>query len=309
MASLTERSIFGAFKKRSPRVFGIGMHKTATTSLAEALGVLGYNTWHWGSAEEAQRIWQEMNANGRSTFVERYDALCDLPITLLYEKLDGAYPNSKFILTIRDENAWVKSAKKHWQRFWDTWESSPFSHEIHQAVYGQIEFDEGIFRERYRRHNEEVMAYFRNRPADLLVMHMDEGAGYGELCRFLKKPIPATSYPNAFVTKLWQPGEALTLLNYIETLREYIEEKRFANKKDSLQTLKSIRAILETASCGKPIDIKEITLRTHTLQAALIKSGLISEYSPDSESDELHMPEWCIAKLLDGITGNFHLGE
>jgi hypothetical protein len=35
-----------------------------------------------------------------------------------------------------------------------------------------------------------VVKYFINRPDDLLVMKMDNGAGWWELCNFLGKPIP-----------------------------------------------------------------------------------------------------------------------
>ena len=93
------------------RIFGIGMHKTATTSLATAFQMLGYDTWHWNSNREAWRIWNEMNNLGRSTLLERSYALCDNPMPLLYEKLDKAYPNSKFVLTIRNEHEWLKSVE------------------------------------------------------------------------------------------------------------------------------------------------------------------------------------------------------
>ena len=53
-------------------------------------------------------------------------------------------------------------------------------------------------RSRYRRHNAEVLAYFKDRPEDLLVMDMDAGAGWKELCGFFRKTIPSVPYPLAF---------------------------------------------------------------------------------------------------------------
>src|SRR5208282_158379 len=93
------------------RVFGIGLHKTGTTSLHEAFKMLGFDSLHWGTGE-APLIWYEMNALGRSSTLEQFYALSDNPIPLLYEKLDKAYPGSKFILTIRDEIDWLASVRK-----------------------------------------------------------------------------------------------------------------------------------------------------------------------------------------------------
>lgn len=48
--------------------------------------------------------------------LERHYALCDPPIPILYEKLDQAYPGSKFILTVRNEDKWLTSVRNHWSR-------------------------------------------------------------------------------------------------------------------------------------------------------------------------------------------------
>src|SRR5208282_5520984 len=96
------------------RIFGIGLHKTATTSLHAALGILGFDSAHWPSGEWARDIWDEMNAQGKSKTLERSYALSDLPISLLYERLDAAYPGSKFILTVRTTANWIESVRAHW---------------------------------------------------------------------------------------------------------------------------------------------------------------------------------------------------
>jgi hypothetical protein len=178
------------------RIFGIGMHKTATTSLHESLQILGYDSEHWKSAHWAKAIWTEMKAEGRSSTLERHYALCDLPITILYKELDKAYPGSKFILTIRDENKWIESVRRHWDydlnQFRRVWDADPFSHFIHKQIYGQKNFDAEIFLARYRRHNAEVIEYFKSRPDDLLVFNSNN---WPKLCQFLKRPIPDVPYP------------------------------------------------------------------------------------------------------------------
>lgn len=185
------------------RVFGIGLHKTATTSLHKAFQTLGFDSLHWGSGE-APLIWEEVNSAGRSKTLERFYALCDMPIPLLYKQLDKAYPNSKFILTIRDETKWLKSVERLWDaRYnitrweWDIW---PISNRLHRALYGRVDFDPQTMLERYRQHNAEVKAYFKDRPEDLLIMDM-ETDGWEKLSRFLDKPVPSIEYPKEYITR------------------------------------------------------------------------------------------------------------
>ena len=89
------------------------MQKTGTTSLHAALEILGFDSFHWGRGE-APRIWNEMNSFGRSNTLEQWYALSDNPIRVIYQKLDRAYPGSKFILTVRDEQDWLKSVERLW---------------------------------------------------------------------------------------------------------------------------------------------------------------------------------------------------
>jgi sulfotransferase family protein/glycosyl transferase family 7 (putative galactosyltransferase) len=187
------------------RIFGIGLHKTATNSLHKALTILGYDSAHWKSARWAKSIWKEMTTQGRSITLERNYALSDLPIGILYRQLDKAYPNSKFILTVRSEEDWIRSVRNHWDasknEFRSAWDTDCFTHKLHKELYGQRWFDAEIFLARYRRHTAEVTDYFKSRPSDLLVMDMSNGAGWPSLCAFLHRPIPSESYPIEYATK------------------------------------------------------------------------------------------------------------
>lgn len=178
------------------RIFGIGLHKTATTSLHHALQMLGFASAHWENAHWAKSIWEEMTTWGRSHTLEKHYALCDLPIPLLYEQLDKGYPGSKFILTIRDEDSWLESVRNHWShehnRFRASWSTDPFTHKVHKLLYGTKGFDAEVFLARYRRHNAEVLEYFKDRPGDLLVMDNPE---WNPLCAFLGRPVPTEDYP------------------------------------------------------------------------------------------------------------------
>jgi hypothetical protein len=148
-----------------------------------------------------------------SPTLERSYALCDLPIPILFRELDAAYPGSKFILTTRNEDRWLTSVKNHWDpdrnKFRAGWDSDPFTHKVHKLLYGQKGFNADLFRARFRRHNAEVLAHFKNRPDDLLVMDMDEGAGWPQLCAFLKRAIPSVPYPERFQTPFGKKGAGI----------------------------------------------------------------------------------------------------
>jgi len=186
------------------RVFGIGMHKTGTTSLASALNTLGFECAHWPSPRWARDVWEEVSQHGRSPTLERHMAATDLPMPLLYRQLDLNYPGSKFVLTVRSEENWLRSVKNHWEtetnRFRASWDEDCFTNKVHSELYGRKKFDAEIFLARYRRHNAEVKEYFRDSPGDLLVMDADH-PGWLDLCLFLGRAVPNVAYPQEYVTR------------------------------------------------------------------------------------------------------------
>lgn len=163
------------------KVFGIGAHKTGTSSLAEALNILGIRTNHWKHHNEISD--DIKNNNFKLRTLEYFDAVCDNPIPSIYKELDIAYPNSKFILTIRDEEKWIASLEEHtginYQDLPDGLKYARF------LFYGIWYYDRDIYLRRYREHNRDVQNYFRNRPDDLLIMNITIGNGWKELCNFL----------------------------------------------------------------------------------------------------------------------------
>jgi len=187
------------------RVFGIGLHKTATTSLHRAFKVLGMDSVHWETGDWARDVFDELRTVGRSITMEKHYAISDLPISMFYRELDRTYPGSKFILTLREEQKWLESVRRHWgydtNRFRWEWDRYPVSNKIHKALYGRKDFDAETFLKRYRQHTMEVKEYFKRRRRDLLIMDMDNNAGWPQLCGFLKKSIPSVPYPVEYVTE------------------------------------------------------------------------------------------------------------
>jgi len=143
------------------KVFGIGFHKTATTSLGAALENLGYRCC--GSVGTHNPKIQDDVYNIAFSLSEKYDAFQDNPWPLLYAALDSRFPGSKFILTIRSTESWINSVVRH---FGDR------SSSMREWIYGVGAplGNEEVYMRRYETHNTEVMHYFQDQPTDLLVM-------------------------------------------------------------------------------------------------------------------------------------------
>jgi uncharacterized damage-inducible protein DinB len=172
--------------KPKPKVFGIGFHKTATTSLAAAFYILGYNvTGYFGTyyPDIGDHVYDLA-----FDLADRFDAAQDTPWPVLYKELDERYPGSKFVLTIRPTDKWIDSVLEHFKN-----QHIP----IHEWIYGvrTAEGNEDVYIRRYEDHNREVQEYFKDRPDDLLVMDITHGDGWEKLCPFLGQPIPPFDFP------------------------------------------------------------------------------------------------------------------
>ncbi len=188
------------------KIFGIGLSKTGTTSLASALEILGYRTRDYP---------------GLTTYtpgdlacidplvLEQNEALTDTPIPSFYRELDHRYPGAKFILTVRDMDGWLLSCKKQFT-VRHAEKQNDANNRLFLDLYGTSVFDEELFRRGYQRFVEGVMAHFKGRPQDLLVLDVAAGQGWGELCTFLGKPVPEIPFPKANVTRiLWMDVQEL----------------------------------------------------------------------------------------------------
>jgi len=174
------------------KIFCIGLSKTGTTSLTEALKILGYDAVHWYATKHAFRYTDDGGIDIDWDFFERHDAFADTPIARIYPQLDERYPDAKFILTVRDVDAWLDS-------FADQFAGAgldPFSTQLHLDLYGTPGFDAERCRSAFAAHSVAVKAHFYERPRSLLELRM--GTGWHELCAFLGKATPCQPYPHRF---------------------------------------------------------------------------------------------------------------
>lgn len=171
--------------------------------------MLGFRAVHFPS-DPATR--QEMRAFRRAdsasgglalTVLNGVDALTDIPVCPFYPALDRAYPNSKFVLTVRDKESWLASCEAHFRaREADRQAGSAeadywrFVDEMRTWVYGVRSFDRRRFAAAYDAHQAAVTRYFQGRPDDLLVLNITNGEGWKELCAFLgRKRTPGVPFP------------------------------------------------------------------------------------------------------------------
>jgi hypothetical protein len=182
------------------KVFGIGLSKTGTTSLHEALALLGYKSKHY-PIEVLTLDSGRLGINFHQ--VMEYDALTDTPIARFYKELDLAFSGAKFILTIRDTDGWLKSCRRHFEKWFQLLSRDAIkrqsvikeSRQLHVDLYNTLTFDEIKFVEAYNRHLVAVETYFKGRTQDFIIMNICNGDGWERLCPFLDRAIPDVPFP------------------------------------------------------------------------------------------------------------------
>ena len=169
-----------------PKVFGVGMFRTGTTSLGLALERLDYRTTYkfWAQFSRLApyfdldtRKFKPLAPAVRER-AKRFEAFTDAPWLFLYRELDEWYPGSRFILTSRrSSEAVVQSELAHWDR----------AHIMTRWLAQEgCRPDPERFIRRYEQHNENVRAYFQDRPDDLLEICFEtEPQPWRRLCEFL----------------------------------------------------------------------------------------------------------------------------
>ena len=178
------------------KVLGAGISKTGTSSLTEALKILGYTCIHYDS----KRLNDLILGGPYPKSFRRYDdvdAVTDLPTAMFYREMVEAYPDVKVILTVRDFNGWWESMISHYERYEPSfWEVKlphvNFVKEVRQLMWGSHKPHKYIYQKRYFEHNEAVQRYV----PDCLVMNIVNGDGWEKLCKFLGHEIPDKAFPH-----------------------------------------------------------------------------------------------------------------
>ncbi len=204
------------------KVIGAGLSRTGTSSLHQALQVLGLSCIHF----DQTRLSDVLDGSNPRPDFRRYDdvdAVVDLPAAYFYRELMDAYPTSKVVLTTRDIEAWWKSIEVHFnalapipeherilgrlrqkagwrdaQQTFDAWRR-----QLRCLVYGSSVAKEFLYKKRFVEHNALVAASVARER--LLIMDISAGDGWETLCPFLGTAIPATPFPHQHRTDYSNP--------------------------------------------------------------------------------------------------------
>jgi len=182
---------------RTSKVVGIGLPKTGTTSLGYCLRRFGYKhqTFDMDLALKVKRkLIDEVMKEA-----EKHESFEDWPWFLLYKEFDQKFPNTKFILTLRQDTAtYVRSLQGHHDRegIRDKDFIKPYWWDEVQGM-DPHEWDYEKSAQRYEHHNRAVLDYFQGRiDKDLLVVCWEKGDGWDRLGQFLNKRTPIEPFPH-----------------------------------------------------------------------------------------------------------------
>ena len=166
------------------KIFGIGLGRTGTTSLARALEILGFSCVHYPHDDAA---------------IEAHDAAVDETVACQFNHLHEKYPGSKFIYTSRPMSQWIDSYSRSFSVIEPGTEVHPVVARTYRKLYGRTDFDREAWEAAYAKHSFRVKTHFpipvRGAASRLLILNITNGDGWEKLCPFLNKPIPEEVFP------------------------------------------------------------------------------------------------------------------
>jgi hypothetical protein len=185
-------------KSKRMKVFGIGLSRTGTKSLTQALNLLGINVVHY--QDEQTNFKELMAGNYELSILNEFDGTTAVSVAPYYAQLDQLFPDSKFILTVRNKESWLRSIEAQWSRKPVVYESGDETKAqlnllVRVAVYGTYVFNKERLSYIYDLHYKNVIEYFKSRPESLLIIDICDGQGWETLCPFLNLPILEEPFP------------------------------------------------------------------------------------------------------------------
>jgi|TARA_B110000014_G_scaffold262855_1_gene257887 hypothetical protein len=166
-------------KVSEPKIFIIGLPRTATTSVCLALLKMGYKTAH--------------NAYTAQSFIDA-QILADTPIFCDYQQLDKHFPQSKFIYLTREKAAWTASIKQLLQRMIVNLQRpdggfNPHLKRCYNEIFSPLSRenieDDDFLHGCYLRHHQGIESYFANRKEDLLTIDVNDEDSFDKMISFL----------------------------------------------------------------------------------------------------------------------------
>jgi hypothetical protein len=196
------------------KIFCIGFYKTGTTTLFEALKVLGLRTINgdkpgsYPGADDGATLLRQIEAgNYRLPTFDLFDAFTDNPYFHLWREIYAQFPQARYILTVRDEAEWLESCVRFYAnrriRPMRLWMFGKHADPARDAASREAWLDA------YRAHNSAVREHFASRPQQFLELNIIRDPYWDDLCGFLGLPIPDGPLPHANATEpdsIWRPA-------------------------------------------------------------------------------------------------------
>ncbi|MEX2650245.1 MAG: sulfotransferase family protein [Alphaproteobacteria bacterium] len=199
------------------RVVGAGLGRTGTKTLKDVLERLGFGPCHHMfevRENPAQLPFWQAAARGETpdwdAVFAGYAACVDWPAAFFWRELAAYYPDAKVLLSVRPDEAWLKSIQSTILPLLRDRAEIPPGHMrdtmdmahrliVERTFGGDIDDPQHVLAV-YRAHADEVR---RTIPSGRLLTY-DVAEGWEPLCRFLGVPIPDAPFPVTNTTKEFQ---------------------------------------------------------------------------------------------------------
>jgi hypothetical protein len=178
------------------KIFCTGFNKTGTTTIKRCFKILELGAIAPTSGGIIRKvnneIFQNNNYEPALKFAEQYDCFEDRPWNVweLYKHLDERFPDSKFILTVRNSESWWKSVER-WISVSKPWMAIRYRQHLKAKDF----LKESII-PCYEKYNKDVINYFAG-SGKLLLIRLEDQSGWQPLCDFFQKEIPDVPFPHA----------------------------------------------------------------------------------------------------------------
>ncbi|KAF7985880.1 hypothetical protein HWV62_43754 [Athelia sp. TMB] len=201
------------------QVLVLGLCRTGTQSLADALQILGIGPiYHmrevgksghapaWTTAFEVKYEAKagQLDARVFDELLGNFAGVSDIPTAMFAEELMKAYPDAKIILTTRDAEKWIESMqssivhahKANLEKAKFTERSPMLKMAEKYHMHGWDNDIEKNGRQAFGKHNEGVLGVAKQLDRDVLVYEVKQG--WAPLCRFLGVQEPVgTDFPRS----------------------------------------------------------------------------------------------------------------
>lgn len=189
-----------------------GFGRTGTTSLADALGRLGWRTreveGHWNLVRlEAGRL----RFNPDLGQLMQFDAFLDSPVPLVYRQLIDVFPTGvAVIVTTRSIDEWLSSMQRLQAMQLAAYQVQKECPRViamkelfevyNYQIHGAPRFDRALYAESYDRHYAEVRSFVRAHQWPALEIDVTRESGWARLSEFLGVPAPSIPFPRRNVS-------------------------------------------------------------------------------------------------------------